>query len=470
MPGDALGSPTGAVAPETATFALGGRLAGATRLAVWSTMLAVAGSAPNDSLVFVQQPQIDVVGGTFSLPVAIGQIYTVTTLLSAGRKGSFAPSPPPAAFPRSYADNFDDCALGAEAKYVTDFNGVMECVDSGDAARGVVMQQVTPAAPIRWWTDTRPHSVIGDATWSDCAVSIDFQCNNPGGSAMLALRASLNGKDGPDGISAEDALPGLWWSIGCAGGMNGAGPAVWNVTSSAGAVGNAGAAFLTGTLAAPLAPGSWHSLHLVANGSQLSGWLDGAPVFSTSVAAAGAPSSGWAAFGTQRYGDFTFFDSLSINASASRCSSAGSAGSPVAIWPCDAGAPGQQWQANLVGGGPWGTLSLSAVGGGADLCLAVAKTKNQYGSFEVELAACDASLPPEQLWAVNAANSTVTTQGGHEGRPAGTNVCLDMTAGSYSPGTQLDVFPCQLQNQDFALERGLLSGGDPHGFFCVGAC
>jgi hypothetical protein len=75
--------------------------------------------------------------------------------------------------------------VDAQGRYVTDFNGVTVCEDSGDAAHGIVLRQVVPKAPIRWWADTRPHAVIGDPTWTDVDASIDFRCTNAGGSAML---------------------------------------------------------------------------------------------------------------------------------------------------------------------------------------------------------------------------------------------------------------------------------------------
>ncbi len=336
---------------------------------------------------------------------------------------------------------------------------MMECMDSGDPAHGMVMQQMVPKVPIRWWTDTMPHSVIGDVSWEDTDFSIDFRCTQEGGSAMVGVRASLQGIDGPAGITAEDELPGLWFSIGCS-----ASAAPWQLAASVKAI--AGSPFASGTVQAPVPAGSWHRLRLQANGSSASGFLDASPVFSSlSLAGHGVPESGWAGFGVQQFGHHTQFDNLAVVSTSGRCSAAAkAAGSPVAIWPCSAASPGQVFSFSAIPGSePWGLLSLQQPGP-PELCVAVSPEKNQYGSHGVVVAACNASLP-EQRWALNA-NSSISTLG-----LSGAPVCLDVTANDYSPQTQLDVYGCQgTSNQRWKFAGGLLTSGDPEDFFCAGAC
>jgi galactosylceramidase len=472
----------GGAAPETATFVLGGSLAGVGRVAVWSTLLSVAGGAPvGESEQFVRLGEIAVVNGSFSVDVAVGQILTVTSLLGAGRKGQPAAAPPPpSTFPLAYFDDFNACAAEAQAKYVTDFNGAMACEDTGDAAHGTVLRQVVPKAPIRWWTDSRPHSIVGDSTWTDVNATLDFRCTTPGGSAMIGARASIGSAtyitDGAPGISAEDSLPGLWFSLACAGGANGEGPAAWALYARVADVGSARTALASGTLAAPLPVMTWHTVGISVVGRRVAGSLDGAAVFDLDLpASAAVPPAGWVGFGTAGYGDFTQFDNLAISAAAARCSAAGGAGSAVAVWPCSSASPGQRWVFTpSVASPPWGTLVLEAGAGTPDaLCLTVDTSKNRYGSYNVVAAACAAGSlpPPSQLFSVNANNGTVTTQGGADMRP-GSPMCLDVTAESYALGNGLDVYPCSpVANQQFrVLEGGLLSSGDPGDFYCAGAC
>lgn len=461
--------PSSGAAPETATFTLGGRFASAARLAVWSTQLGVGGALADPSAQFVQLAPLDVVGQSFSVDVAIGQIYTVTTLLNAGHKGAFPPPPPPAAFPATFSDDFDGCAVDAQAKYVTDLNGVTTCEESGDPAHGVVLRQVVPKASIRWWADTRPHAVIGDPTWADVDATIDFRCTSEGGSAMIGARASIEAPgfitDGPAGIHAEDELRGLWFSVACAGGANGGGGA-WALWPSVKAVGTAGAALAAGALAGGVPVGSWHTLNLNVNGSRAKGLFDGAPVFDEDVASAGAPAAGWAGFGTMAFGDFTQFDNIATRASAARCSAAGVARAPVAVWPCNSASPGQGWV--LGSGAPWAPVKLAS---NASLCLTVAQTKNKYGSYEVIVDECAAPPPTAQLFSYNAGNRSLTTLGGADMKP-GASICVDVTAMDYSVGNQLDVYPCEpAMNQQWGLlAGGLLSSGDPGEFYCAGAC
>ncbi len=459
----------GAVVAETATFTLGGTFANAKCLAVWSTQLAVGGVIANTSQQFVQLPSIDVVGAAFTVDVAVGVILTITTLLNAGYKGSFPAPPPPAAFPSVYTDSFNDCAVDAQGRYVLDFNGVTTCEDSGDPAHGIVLRQVVPKAPIRWWADTRPHSVIGDPTWADVDVSIDFRCTNAGGSAMIGARASIESNsfitDGAAGIHAEDELRGLWFTVTCGAGAQG-----WALWPSVKDVSTAGAALATGTLAGGVPVATWHTLRLVVNGSAAQGFFDAAGVFNVNVTSAGTPSAGFAGFGTMAFGDFTQFDNIAIRATSARCSAAGAAKSPVSVYPCNSAAPGQQWvfQTPHPASSPWAAVTLAS---DASLCLTVATTKNKYGSYNLIVDACASPPPPAQLFSFNAGNNTLTTLGGADMKP-NASICVDVTAADYSVGNALDVYPCQpVSNQQWrVMGGGLLSSGDPGDFYCAGAC
>jgi len=485
---------------ERATFSLGGRFAEAKRLSVWSTRLGVGGALASPSEQFLHLPFLDVVGGSFSLDVDVGHILTVTTLLSAGHKGSFSATPhppvssttttttttlntpPPSAFPALYTDSFDDCPVNAQARYVTDLNGVTQCEESGDPAHGIVMRQVVPKAPIRWWADTRPHAVLGDPTWRDVEVSIDFRCTNAGGSAMLGVRGSIQSEtfitDGPQGIHAEDDLPGLWFSLTCAtaaAGSQGGHWALWPSVKDVGGAGAAAAAPLAkGVYGAGVPVGTWHTLTLTANGTLITGLIDAQRVFNVDVAQAGTPREGFVGFGTMAFGDFTQFDNVRVRATSARCSAAVErGGSPVAVWPCNSASPAQKWllppTPSPPSANPWAPIPLAH---NTSLCLTVATSKNKYGSYELVVDACVSPPPPAQLFSLNSSNNTLTTLGGGGGAGGGSIVCVDVTANDYSVGNPLDVYPCQpTPNQQWrVLEGGMLSSGDPAEFYCAGAC
>jgi len=474
MPGDSSG---GTVANEVGVFTLGGRFSNSSRieLAVWSTKLAVGGMLASTSDQFLQLQNIQVVNGSFSVNISVGQILTITSLLSAGYKGSFPQSPPPSSFPAVYNDTFNDCAIDSQGTFVTDINGVLTCEDSGDPSHGIVLKQVVPKAPIRWWADTRPHSIIGDPTWMDTDVSIDFRCTNDGASSMIGVRGNILSAtyitDGPDGIHAEDNLPGLWYTLTCSGGSNGNGSSLWALWPSILHVSNFKKAISHGSLTVSVPTMSWHRMRLVANNTRVQGFFDGNAVFDVDVSAENVPSSGWAGFGTISFGDFTQFDNIAIYASRSRCSSHGLAKSAVSIWPCNSASVGQRWafSSSSPSSSTFGAITLV---GNSSLCLTVADTKNKYGSYNVVVDACASPLPPAQLFSVNG-NGTISTLGGSDMKP-GSIMCLDVTAQSYEPSNPLDVYPCQdplVNNQLWSVLNGeLFSSGDPAEFYCAGSC
>jgi hypothetical protein len=293
----------------------------------------------------------------------------------------------------------------------------------------------------------------------------------------MPARASIESPtyitDGPAGIHAEDEMAGLWFSVTCADGAGGSGGA-WALWASVKDVGRAAAALAAGALAAPggVPVGSWHTLRLIANASRAEGRFDGARVFDADVSGAHAPAAGFVGFGTMDFGHLTQFDNIAIASTAARCSAAGAAGARAAVWPCNAASPAQRWllaPAPPPPAAPWAAVRLAS---NASLCLTVARTKNKYGSYELIVDACASPAPPAQLFALNAANGTLTTLGGADMRP-GASICVDVTAMDYSVGNALDVFPCQAAagNQQWRLLNGsLLSSGDPAEFYCAGAC
>jgi len=78
--------------------------------------------------------------GTFLFEVEKDYVYTITTDLTAGSKGSIAsaPIPPPSAFPLPYSDDFASTKLGQEPAFLADQAGSFEMVPSSAAPHGKV--------------------------------------------------------------------------------------------------------------------------------------------------------------------------------------------------------------------------------------------------------------------------------------------------------------------------------------------
>ena len=65
--------------------------------------------------------------------------------------------------------------------------------------------------------------------------------------------------------------------------------------------------------AAPrLVPGEWHAVRLAVAGGALSGWLDGAALFSGLALGGRVPPAGFAGFGTLDWGQFVDFANFSV--------------------------------------------------------------------------------------------------------------------------------------------------------------
>ena len=68
-------------------------------------------------------------GGSYSLTVQPGRVYTVTTTTGSGQGHRHRPGSGLDGLP--YSDSFDSYATGTEAKYLMDWQGAFEVVGCG---------------------------------------------------------------------------------------------------------------------------------------------------------------------------------------------------------------------------------------------------------------------------------------------------------------------------------------------------
>ena len=307
-------------AAETAAFAISGPAAGITALHAWRSQTQT-GRGADLSKYYLAVADVPVTGGTFSLDLAPGDIWTLTTR-TGGAKGVRLPPPPFAPFPGAYADNFDTCPLSQEAPYWTDMTGAWECVNSGDASRGVVMRQVVPEHPIAWRPDEqRPVSVLGDINWAAADISVDVRMPAAGDGALLGVRANPNccGRV----ITGEDMMPGLWLAVTAGSQTWTAYNAIANVSKagvSGGVGGGSGSAAATGvlasgTLAAAPVPGGWLHLRVAIDASgSAQAEVGGISVFSGLLLRGKVPDTGFVGIGTIDWGHFVDFDNVTVTA------------------------------------------------------------------------------------------------------------------------------------------------------------
>jgi hypothetical protein len=229
------------------------------------------------------------------------------TTTSWGGRGQH-PAPPPAApFPLQYEDDFSGCVPPAEAPLFADITGAYECAPSAFATSGMVMRQRTPAPPISWDRDTRPHGVIGDIDWADVSVTVDvlFPADVAGHSSlMLAVRANFgSSSSSPD--ADEVGSPGLWFTLDSSG--------LWNVTTSIINATKASALLLSGPSPVPVLPLTPLSVSLVSTGDTLAAFIGGLPAFEGLNVSGYAPT-GFVGYGCVLYGWCADFTALRINA------------------------------------------------------------------------------------------------------------------------------------------------------------
>ena len=100
-------------------------------------------------------------------------IYTLST--STGQRPVHAASIPPSApFPVPYFDNFDHYVDQGTVRYFTDQAGSWNAAPAPASSRnvsGMVLQQVVEEIPNGWSKNSDPHTIAGDDSWTNFAIS-----------------------------------------------------------------------------------------------------------------------------------------------------------------------------------------------------------------------------------------------------------------------------------------------------------
>jgi O-glycosyl hydrolase len=115
---------------------------------VWSTR--VGSNSTSD--FFVHATDLTPSGGTYSLTLQPGFVYTLSTTTGQGKGTATGSASAP--LPLPYTDGFDGYAVGTEARYLQDQQGAFEVTACGGGRSGRCVRQMSPRAPITW--DARP--------------------------------------------------------------------------------------------------------------------------------------------------------------------------------------------------------------------------------------------------------------------------------------------------------------------------
>jgi O-glycosyl hydrolase len=399
-----------ATAAQTVTFAVSGGLStGAVH--VWSSNVSSGSTAD----LLAHASDITPSGGTYSLTLQPGFVYTITTTTGQGK--SAATSPGPAALALPYADSFDSYAVGTEARYLMDQQGAFEVAGCAAGRAGRCVQQMSAQAPITWDPLSDPYALLGDLGWANYTVSSDVLLSQSGYAELIG-RATTQHSFGPAGLDAyylrvSDAGQ---WSI------------LRNDTN------NSMTTLGSGSVAA-LGTGRWHTIALSFSGTTIAAQIDGAPVGSVTDS---TWSAGQVGYGTSQ-GETAQFDNLSVTsnggppppppgailrgAGSGRCLDVPGAshtnGVQVEIWDCNGGT-NQSWTATASG-------QLTVYG---NKCLDALGHATTAGS---PVGIWDCNGGNNQRWTLNADGTVV----GVESR-----LCLDVRGAGTANGTLVDVSTC----------------------------
>jgi len=230
-----------AARPQTITFHLTNGLSTAA-LHVWQT---------TKTNQFMNLGQVAPVGGHFTCTFAPKSLYTLTT--TTGQAKGDATPPPAAPYPLPFKDDFENYAPGKTPKYFSDQAGTFETSKRADG-KGQCLRQVLMQPGIRWTAEWQPYTLIGDAAWSDYAVSADVLTETNSGLVFVMGRVG-------NGAGFSDAVPrGYWLALDNATGR-------WELHASANLL-------ASGT--ANLRAHTWHNLQLAMQGVSLRCCVDGA--------------------------------------------------------------------------------------------------------------------------------------------------------------------------------------------------
>jgi hypothetical protein len=205
---------------------------------------------------FVQQSDILPANGSFTITLAPGSIYSLTTTTGQS-KGDAAP-PTATAFPFPYLEDFESYSLSQEAKYFSAIEGSFEVVACGGGRSGQCLRQAVEAQPIPWPEVgvAQPASFLGSTSWTDYRVTSDVFLETPGESKLIGRLTKENENSGDLNAYQFYASSAGSWRL-C---LNN-----FNVLAS-------------GAVSFPIK--TWHTMSLILNGTQIQGVIDGVTVAS----------------------------------------------------------------------------------------------------------------------------------------------------------------------------------------------
>jgi len=399
-----------ATAAQTVTLSVTGGLSTG-QVHVWSTNV----NSANPADYFVHSADVTPSGGTYSLTLQPGRVYTLTTTTGQAKGTATPPSAAPMALP--YSDGFESAATTTSPKYFADMNGAFQRVACGAGRSGSCLRQMAPTTPIRWTGESynAPYTIMGDGSWSNYTVAADAMLEQSG-SVELIGRANqqATNNNGMNAYHFRISDTGSWSIL--------RSDTSWHFTTLA-----------SGTTSA-LGLNAWHSLSFKLQDTTLTATVDGRTI---GTATDNAYSTGQAGLGVTGY-QTDQFDNFALTAGpppqqhigpiksglSGKCVDDNAAstanGTRIQLWDCNGGASQVWW---------WGNGALR-LGDASGKCLDVTGQGTANGTL-VELWDCNGGT--NQQWTPQTDGTLKSVQSGR---------CLDDPSASTTNGTQLEIWDC----------------------------
>ncbi|MER7751945.1 RICIN domain-containing protein [Kitasatospora sp. NPDC097643] len=386
---------------------------------VWATDL----RSTDPSRWFVHTQDVTPRGGSYSLTVQPGYLYTVTTTTGQG-KGAAVP-PAAAGMPLPYQADLSGYAAGATARYFHDWAGAFETAPCpAGATTPVCLRQVITRAPIPWHDDMNytPLTLMGDPGWTHYRASTDVSLEQAGSSAELLGRIDHVDHD-RSGYHLKIDDTGAWslFSEDRSG---------TDTVLASGSYPGAGA-------------GTWHNLTLAVQGQTITASIDHSQVASVADAGHGIGQIGLGVGGFQQasFANTTVAPLAApathtvTSVNSGKCLDVTGAstadGAQAVQWTCGAGQAGQQWSLVPVAG--TGTVQLVSANSGK--CLDVTGASTADGAQVIQWT-CGAGKANQQWTLVPTLGARVQLVSANSGK------CLDVTAASTADGAQVIQWTC----------------------------
>lgn len=259
---------------ESMTFNLAGGLStGAVH--VWKS---------NSSAQFIQQSDIQVSGGSYSINLEPNAIYSLTTTTGQQKGVAATAIPANSSFGNSYSENFESYATGKTPKYTYDIEGAFEVSNRYGSGSGKSLRQVILKPQISWnswgnYPNPSAFTEFGDLNWQNYDYSVDTLIENSG-SVQIAGRvgSSLSGGNVSDykGYRLSIYENGQWY-------LSYGDPYTYETGNDI--------VLATGTVAG-FSANTWHNLKLSFMGTSIKAYIDNNQITSVTDSRRGSGMAG----------------------------------------------------------------------------------------------------------------------------------------------------------------------------------